>query len=83
MLVRPSFAPVRILSHPERDLASYAGGMQVEVQVDDVDAEHVRLKRLGVKVGELQDRPWGERNFFFEDPDGYTWSYGQAMQGDR
>ena len=65
------------------DARRYAGGMQVEVQVDDVDAEHVRLKRLGVKVGELQDRPWGERNFFFEDPDGYTWSYGQAMQGDR
>src|SRR5215510_10300703 len=61
----------------------YAGGMHVEVKVDDVDAEHARLKRLGVKVGQLQDQPWGERNFSFADPDGYTWSYGQAMQGHK
>ena len=61
----------------------YAGGMQVGVKVDDVDAQHARLKRLGVKVGELRDQPWGERSFTFDDPDGYTWSYGQAMQGYR
>lgn len=56
----------------------YAGGLQVEVQVDDVHAEHARLKAAGVKVGELREQPWGERNFTFEDPDGYAWSYGQA-----
>ena len=54
-----------------------AGGMHVEVRVDDVNAEHARLRGLGVEVGELIDQPWGERNFFFRDPDGYTWSYGQ------
>jgi len=59
----------------------YAGGMHVEVQVEDVDAEHARLRQLGVSVGELCDQPWGERNFFFADPDGYSWSYGQATHG--
>jgi len=58
----------------------YAGGMHVEVQAEDVDAEHARLTKLGVAVGALQDQPWGERNFFFEDPDGYPWSYGQARR---
>jgi uncharacterized glyoxalase superfamily protein PhnB len=39
----------------------YAGGMQVEVRVDDVDAEHERLRKLGVAVSDLDDQPWGER----------------------
>ena len=56
----------------------YAGGMHVEVMVDDVAAEHARLKKRGVAVTELVDRPWGERNFSLVDPDGYTWSYGQV-----
>ena len=58
----------------------YAGGMQVEVRVDDVDAEHERLRKLGVAVSDLADQPWGERNFFFIDPDGYRWSYGQPKR---
>ena len=58
----------------------YAGGMQVEVRVDDLDAEHTRLRRLGVAVSDPRDQPWGERNFFFDDPDGYRWSYGQATR---
>ena len=58
----------------------YAGGMQVEVRVEDVDAEHERLRKLGVAVNDLDDQPWGERNFFFVDPDGYRWSYGQPKR---
>jgi uncharacterized glyoxalase superfamily protein PhnB len=59
---------------------SFAGGMYVTVQVEDVDAEHTRLKALGIGVSELYDQPWGERNFTFTDPDGYLWSYSQATQ---
>jgi catechol 2,3-dioxygenase-like lactoylglutathione lyase family enzyme len=58
----------------------YAGGMHVAVQVDDVDAEHARLRSLGVEVSDLHDAPWGERNFCFDDPDGYTWWYGQPTR---
>jgi len=66
-----------------KDSRRYHGGMHVEVKVEDVDAEHARLRKLGVAVGELRDMPWGERNFFFEDPDGYTRSYGQATRGQQ
>lgn len=55
-------------------------GLHVEVQVEDVDAEHARMKRLGVAVGDLCDQPWGERNFTFTDPDGHSWAYGQATR---
>ena len=58
----------------------YGGGMHVEVQIDDVDAEHGRLRRQGVLVSELHDQPWGERNFFLQDPDGYTWWFGQPRR---
>lgn len=64
-----------------RESRRYAGGMHVEVRVEDVDAEHARLRKLGVQVSELNDQPWGERNFYFDDPDGYTWWCGQAMRG--
>jgi len=56
----------------------YSGGIHALVELDSVDAEHARLKALGVKVGELYDQPWGYRTFSFADPDGYTWEYGEA-----
>ena len=64
------------------DLRHYAGGMHVEAQVEDVAAEHARLKELGVSVSELSEKPWGESKFTFTDPDGYTWAYGQQTQND-
>jgi catechol 2,3-dioxygenase-like lactoylglutathione lyase family enzyme len=58
----------------------YAGGMHVAVRVGDVDAEHARLRKLGVAVSELRDQPWGQRDFDFADPDGYQWWYGQPTR---
>jgi catechol 2,3-dioxygenase-like lactoylglutathione lyase family enzyme len=55
--------------------------LYVEVQVDDVNAEHERLKGLGVEVSEPCDQHWGERNFWFRDPDGHIWFYGQSTHG--
>jgi predicted enzyme related to lactoylglutathione lyase len=55
----------------------YAGGLQVDVQVEDATAEHARLSKLGVSVGPLINQPWGERNFTFTDPDGYVWFVGE------
>jgi uncharacterized glyoxalase superfamily protein PhnB len=51
--------------------------MHVSVKVSDIDAEHARLAQRGVEVTAIQQRPWGERNCSFKDPDGYTWEYGQ------
>ncbi len=45
----------------------YAGGVHVAVQIGDVDAEHARLRKLGVKVSDLRDLSWGERSFVFDD----------------
>jgi catechol 2,3-dioxygenase-like lactoylglutathione lyase family enzyme len=56
----------------------YAGGMHVEVQVEDIVVEHNRLKEKGVQIDDISEKPWGERKFSFTDPDGYPWSYGQS-----
>lgn len=65
-----------------REERIYAGGMSVEVEVEDVSFEHKRLKEKGVDIGELEDKPWGESKFTFKDPDGYQWAYGQASSQD-
>jgi len=44
---------------------------EVAFFVDDVDAEHERLARAGVRIlAPPTDRPWGERTLHFADPDG-------------
>jgi len=68
-----------VLVTDERPTTSrrYAGGMYVEVQVEDIVAEHEALQEKGVDVSEISQKPWGERKFTFTDPDGYPWAYGQ------
>lgn len=60
------------------DARRYAGGMVVEVKVDDLDAQHAKLTRAGIAASAIETRPWGERNFSFADPDGHVWHYGQG-----
>ena len=52
-------------------------GIHIAVRVSDIDAEHARLAQQGVQVSPVQQRPWGERNFSFRDPEGYLWEYGE------
>ena len=59
------------------DQRSYGGGQQVAVLVDDVGATHRQLADAGVEVSAVADQHWGERNFSFQDPDGYTWVVGK------
>ena len=78
-----SFGTGYLVIHVENrppEARRYGGGMHVGVQVGDVNAEHARLRQLGVTVSDLYDQPWGERNFTFDDPDGYTWWYGQSTR---
>lgn len=39
---------------------------------DDIDLLYERLQRGGVTIcGPIGDRPWGNRDFMLQDPDGY------------
>lgn len=55
-------APAGPLPWPQGEVAFF---------VDDPDAEHERLRRLGVTIlAPPTDRPWGERTLHLADPDG-------------
>lgn len=46
-------------------------GVVLSFEVADADAEYERIKRAGLNIyQELQDKPWGERSFVVNDPNG-------------
>lgn len=58
---------------PQREAGEFFNGkgLIVSFEVDDVDAEYERLKAEGLDiVQELQEKPWGERSFVVDDPNG-------------
>ena len=49
------------------------GGLQgVMVNTKDIDAEHALLQSRGLKIGNIEQQPWG-RYAMFADPDGNGW----------
>jgi len=47
-------------------------GVEVVLEVDDLDAITRRVRDAGYAVAEpVQRRPWGLRDFRLADPDGY------------
>jgi len=58
---------------PQREEGEFFNGkgLILSFEVDDVDAEYRRLKEEGLHIyQELQDKPWGERSFVINDPNG-------------
>lgn len=46
-------------------------GIIISFEVDNVDAEYERLKAAGLQIQQdMQDKPWGERSFVVNDPNG-------------
>ena len=49
----------------------------VYVYVEDVDAHYTRAKAAGAEIArELQDTPYGSREYSARDLDGFLWSFG-------
>lgn len=58
---------------PQREAGEFFSGKGIIIsyEVDDVDAEYRRLKDAGLDIRqEVQDKPWGERSFVVDDPNG-------------
>ena len=58
---------------PQREVGEFFNGKGVVLsfEVEDVDTEFSRLKGAGLEnLSEIQDKPWGERSFVVEDPNG-------------
>lgn len=53
-------------------VAATAAGQQVLICVPGVDATYERHKAKGAKIiSELENKPWGLREYTVEDPNGY------------
>jgi len=62
----PHYFTPHIQQHPR------GTGVEISIQVADVDAEYIRAKTAGLNIVKpMQDRPWGARDFRVADPDGY------------
>lgn len=58
---------------PQREAGEYFNGkgLILSFEVADVDSEYARLKAEGVPIlQEMQNKPWGERSFVVDDPNG-------------
>jgi len=58
---------------PQRDEGEFFNGkgLILSFEVADVDTEYQRLKDEGVHIyQEMQNKPWGERSFVVDDPNG-------------
>lgn len=63
------------MSQPYSPPRGYNTTMEIGIGVpssDDVDREYERLTALGIQslTGAPVTQPWGQRNFFFADPEG-------------
>lgn len=76
--LRPNGAILAIVSRKAAEYmhgGEWAGGANnsaiLEFQVDDVDAERIRLDDLVTEwLQQPKDMPWGNRSMLFRDPDG-------------
>jgi uncharacterized glyoxalase superfamily protein PhnB len=58
---------------PQRDEGEFFNGRGIilSMEVDDADGEYQRLLQKGLRiVQDLQNKPWGERSFVIDDPNG-------------
>lgn len=79
-LLSPSLAAGISFTLPQRDAGEFFNGkgLILSFEVEDVDKEYERLKQAGLSVRqELQNKPWGERSFVVDDPNGvHLYIYG-------
>ncbi len=63
--------PELCLMEPQNGMSRFAGGVFLNLLVDDADKFHAKLKEEGVPVATpLEDHPWGDRGFGVLDPSG-------------
>ena len=51
------------------------------VRVEDADSLYVSYKDRGVEIiADIEDKPWGMREFLFRDPDGHLFRVGHMIE---
>jgi PhnB protein len=76
---------VIMLGHPSDSYESPArhghSHHLVHVYVDDVDGHFARAEAAGAKiVARVETKPYGDRNYIAEDPEGQQWTFAQHVE---
>jgi catechol 2,3-dioxygenase-like lactoylglutathione lyase family enzyme len=67
----------------EEQTRQIGAGLNIGIQVDNVDEWHDRLQQTGVTIARgLVDNPWGDRSFGLDDPDGVRIWLNQVIDAD-
>lgn len=73
-LITPAMPGIGVsFTLPQREVGEFFNGkgLILSFEVADADVEYQRLKAAGLEIyQELQDKPWGERSFVVNDPNG-------------
>lgn len=72
-LISPDMAAGVSFTLPQREAGEFFNGkgLILSFEVVDVDAEYARLRAEGLSIfQDLQNKPWGERSFVVNDPNG-------------
>jgi len=72
-LVAPGLPVGVSFTKPQREAGEFfhGSGIILSFEVEDVDAEYRRLQQAGLTIyQEIVDKPWGERSFVVNDPNG-------------
>ena len=69
---------------PEIDRWPRGTGVEVSIEVEDIDGLYERALALAVDVVRpIQDRPWKARDFRVADPDGYFLRFTTPLRRER
>lgn len=65
--------------------SAFSGGVTLNMGVDDVDAEYIKIREKGMTVDEeIADHDWGDRAFSVKDPVGNVlYIYSEREIGDK
>lgn len=64
---------------PEAEKRRGLGGpVAFYIEAGDIEAEFALASAAGAVVDPLADRPWGQREFVVDDPDGFWWAIWKA-----
>ena len=76
---QPRYAEMRlgdsvVMLVPKGDATTATGGAPaLYTYVADVDKAIAKARAAGAGVGDVEDKPWGDRAATVTDPDGYRW----------
>jgi uncharacterized glyoxalase superfamily protein PhnB len=78
---RPPCPGAIVVSERNSPDAPLGSGHSLMVRVEGIEAHLSRARRHGAKiVGDLEDFPYGERQYARLDPAGHSWTFSETMR---